>query len=302
MRIPSAIKNGSTIWPSLLREAAFTRTDLVAVIVLVALVGSFLAYKFTGERARIHRCANNLKKLGTAMHEFANEHNGGLPPAAIVPGLSWDVQLKSYLLPGKEDSDSGYERKEFSPAITPFFLCPSFHESREISNDNAKTAKNPNQNNEGPIHASRPQIHRSYAMSKCDLVTVGWPLSADSPTGVGVVWDLGAIEDILGKDFLDKARNNPDSLPMVKLSIITDPANTLLLTEFPKPRSVLGNVGFTAVESVKEQYSGKDNPKQLHGEGRNYLMVDGHVEFLTREQAGFKNNQPAGIWTIKKVD
>jgi prepilin-type processing-associated H-X9-DG protein len=294
-------KSVSATRPSLRRQAAFTLTDLVAVIVLVALAASFVAYKLTGERARIRACANNLKKLGTAMQEFAGEHKEELPPAAIFTFLPWDVQLKYYLQPGKDNSDSGHDRKEFSAAIKPLFLCPSDHASREIANDATKTTKNPNQNSGGQGHASRSLIPRSYVMSECDVSTVGWPLNSDSATGLGITWDLDSITEVLGNVALEKARLDPDNLPRVKLSLITDPASTLLLTELPAPRNTLGKVHYTTIGNAKGQYR-KDNKDSLHSGGLNYLMADGHVEFLTKEQAGGENDKSTGIWTIKKGD
>jgi prepilin-type processing-associated H-X9-DG protein len=148
-----------------------------------------------------------------------------------------------------------------------------------------------------------PPLPRSYVMPKCDVEAAGWPLTADSATGVGVRWDTNTLRAALGEDAIAKARGSPDSLPGVKLSLLPDPAHTLLLTELPTANNRLGNVGFTVVAGAREQYR-KDNAESSHHGSYNYLMVDGQVERLTKKEAGGEGpiRPPAGIWTIKQGD
>jgi hypothetical protein len=142
---------------------AFTRTDLICVLALVAMLLGLAGFRLTGERGRIARCAGNLQKLGTAMHQFASEHEDGLPAATIVPGgLEWDVRLKPYLRPDLVVANSAYAKRELGEAVAPIYACPSDRIAR-----------------------AKP---RSYAMSHCDVVNVGWPVNADSATGLGIWW------------------------------------------------------------------------------------------------------------------
>jgi prepilin-type processing-associated H-X9-DG protein len=256
---------------------AFTRTDLICVLALVAMLLGLAGFRLTGERGRIARCAGNLQKLGTAMHQFASEHEDGLPAATIVPGgLEWDVRLKPYLRPDLVVANSAYAKRELGEAVAPIYACPSDRIAR-----------------------AKP---RSYAMSHCDVVNVGWPVNADSATGLGIWWGQDSIKGVLGDAAWTKAKQDPDSLPKVKLSMISEPANTLLLTELIRHDNTLGNIYWTFAKNAGEQYEKpKADATPFHNGRFNYLMVDGHVEWLTGLQTGGIGGT-SGIWTIRKGD
>src|ERR1700739_3568896 len=84
-------------------RGSFTLWDLLALLVVVALWGTWFAFNHLGERGRIHRCAGNLEELGAAMKSFANDHDDSLPAAGIElenTKLSWDMDLFPYLKHG----------------------------------------------------------------------------------------------------------------------------------------------------------------------------------------------------------
>ena len=90
-------------------KRAFSRIDLLAVVLVVLVVGVRMGMTRSGESKRIAQCAANLSHLGKAMHGYANENNDALPAAGMdLPGIkgSWDTKLFPYLAPGlKPDSD-----------------------------------------------------------------------------------------------------------------------------------------------------------------------------------------------------
>jgi prepilin-type processing-associated H-X9-DG protein len=251
-------------------ERAFSRIDLIAVIVVLMVLGGWLALAYTGENGRIAHCARNLSTLGRAMQTYADHNQGALPPAGIDWGknqISWDMKLQPYLQTGKPGTEQSFA------TMPRFFFCPS---------DNAQ-------------HTGTP---RSYAMGANDMSPDHWPPGPDSATGVGLWWDAHTMPPLLG----DMTTQKAEQLPVVKLSDISHPANTVLLTEFIDPNNNLGSTRQTSVSGPFQQRQFfTDGGASFHHGRFNYLMVDGHVELLSPLQAitpGARGN----IWNIRKSD
>lgn len=256
------------------RQSAFTRVDLLALIVVVLLLGVWFGSAYLGEHGRTIRCERNLSALGKAMHGYANENNDAIPNAGINLGRtqsSWDVKLFPYLKPDLAKSKGAYEQRELRLAVSPFFVCPS---------DSAN-------------HREAP---RSYAMGGNDMLPDHWPPGQDSATGVGLWWDKRTVLSLLDSDAL----KNPESLPVIKLSSVPDPADTLLLSEFIDPNNNLGSTRQVTVLGTSQQRQFfNDGGAHFHHGKFNYLMVDGHVESLSPLQTGSFDGS-AGIWSLKK--
>jgi len=102
------------------RLRAFTLIELLVVIAIIGVLISLLlpAVQFAREAARRAKCANNLKQLGLAIHNYVDVHER-LPPGYVS---LWNVRLGedtgsgwgwgSFLLPFVERNDL-YERINF---------------------------------------------------------------------------------------------------------------------------------------------------------------------------------------------
>ena len=249
---------------------AFSRIDLLAVIGVTLWLGVWWGWGHSGERGRVARCAANLSALGQAMQACANENGEALPAAGInLPKFqsSWDLKLFAYLEPGLAKVKS----EQFFDRAPRFFCCPS-------------------------DTVPRSGGARSYAMSANDMQPAHWPPGPDSATGLGLEWNRDTVLSLLD----GAALQNPEKLPVVKLSSVPAPADTLLLTELVDPANVMLGISPATVRGTASQARAfKDGGRQFHGGRFNYLMVDGHVELLSPLQTGALDGS-RGIWTLKQ--
>jgi len=125
------------------RERGFTLIELLVVIAIIGILVSMLlpAVQYVRESARRVECANNLRQIGVAMHNYEGA-NGHFPSAYVAeefePGWSWGT----FLLPYVEQEalfDQGNSRNELfgggsNPAAMPtdysthslaVYRCPS---------------------------------------------------------------------------------------------------------------------------------------------------------------------------------
>jgi prepilin-type processing-associated H-X9-DG protein len=252
-------------------QRAFTRLDLMAGMAVVLILIGWFGFSYLGEQGRIAKCAKNLALLGQLTQEYANDHAGSLPPASIESKqLAWDMQIAPYLAPSQVKN-----------GMDPYFLCPSDH-----------------------LNRSRP---RSYAMAAHDMTRENWPPGSDNETGVGLVWNNDSLKRLLGEKAITNVVANLDSLAMVKLSSISAPADTLLYTDLIHRDNELKGIKRAAVPSPGEQLEAFNGDGSRFHRGRfNYLMLDGHVEWLSPLQTGSSGGYDAGphhgIWTIKAKD
>lgn len=266
-RPPRSVRGGFTMW------------DAIAILIVLFALGVWFAFNHLGERGRVARCRSNLKTLGQAMKSYANDHDDGLPAGAINVGngvISWDTELAPYLNPGLKNPTSVYDRKRLMATINPRFVCPS-----------------------DTIQRKDP---RSYAMSS-HYMKYAWPPTPDDKTGVGVLWNRETVSNLLGKDFVDAAFKDPAVLPRVKLSMLPDPENTLLLSELIMPENMIGHGAWTLLGGVNAQKNSfHGDAARFHFGKFNYLMADGHVELLAGSQTTGQDPKSHNIWTINPKD
>jgi prepilin-type processing-associated H-X9-DG protein len=298
-------------------DQAFTLTELLVVVGTLAVLALLLVPALAGTKTDTWRlqCQNNLKQLQVGFQLFAQDHGDMFPPAGWSSTgvgssyqIAWDSYINKYIggnLPD-QDLDQGVVVTAQGP---PVEVCPAdtFPKISWVGGNNPWFAL------------------RSYAMVGCGpnsgatgdyqrdpkygLVNLNQP----GKLGVGTYW----------QDPTATAPNwNPPGYP---LSVVRDPAGTILLCENTHGQQIAFNI-WTCI-CLGPQQNGSllyqidptaplQNPNSTtsvneggllyaaHWNRFNYLFHDGHVAALSIQQTIGSGTltAPKGMWTVVTGD
>jgi general secretion pathway protein G len=123
--------------PSRARTSGFTLTELLVVILIIAVLAALLFVIVRGvrEKARGAVCAQNLRQIGVGLNAYIAENNGRFPNGRAH--VSWlkdesnnNLGLSWYDAAAKNMGRDNYSGKFNDPAADPLpdvFGCPSGH-------------------------------------------------------------------------------------------------------------------------------------------------------------------------------
>ena len=305
-----------------LKAGAFTLVELLVVIAIIGILAALLLPSLSRAKRKANAivCLNNLKQLGIAMNLYLHDNSDKLPYAAIaahrmypptldeMPAMTWDSLLNHYI-GGKLTED-----QQWNPVA-------GLKDAKGLA-----VLKCPSDMTPRPAFLVPPlPIHRrSYAMplysdfdgTSNEGETVAWPPSSSSQTGLGL--NLSPVSPFwnhadatIGDGSPGQPR--PSHQLAIRQSIITDPAGTILLTERLHTANVMGFAERHDIRNAENHVGTSSGvvyappyyyppPRTIHGGPFNYLMVDGHVEFLLPGKTTSDLGLRRGMWSIKAGD
>jgi prepilin-type N-terminal cleavage/methylation domain-containing protein/prepilin-type processing-associated H-X9-DG protein len=286
--------------------SAFTLIELLVVIAIIAILAALLLPALASAKSRAWRvqCASQQRQLGLGFAMFASDMQDQFPAASYYVNdyrqLAWDAWIHRYI--GGTAPDS-----ELNIALVPTVLAPKIE---KCPADRLPTLESDPQ--WGWVNYG---YRRTYAMNSVgpDWGTESW-VDASQPLpdlgvpgrhGLGISWTgpgVGGFPDPDAKGY--------------KVSVVKDPAGTILLVEQPNIQNVVGNVwpafcngpygsgDLYQLDPALDAKNFGNNQYGLHGKRFNYLFHDNHVQALKIEQTVGRGtlSNPKGGWTVAVGD
>lgn len=305
---------------SLPEQTAFTLIELLVVIAIIGILAAILlpVLSKAKTRAQASKCMGNLKQMGSGTLLYLEDNSDKLMLGGLryrVNGtpyhFAWDDLLQSYV---GGSMNAAQRMQDGAPAlVAPALLrCPS--DKVAITNTAATPAAG---------------ARRSYAMPEHNMGAIeipagagvppnSWPPNSSNKTGVGLRYDasVGAPSGWdANADPINGARD-PGYQAAIVVSLVQDSGGTILITERIDPDNIVGRWQDSVlgrannhIGTVPGQTTAQAS-KALHNDSFNYLMVDGHVEFLIPEATLSRTNNAAvgpqtrqdGMWSILAGD
>jgi len=291
----------------------FTLIELLVVIAIVAILAAMLlpALAKAKQKAHVSKCMSNMKQMGAATAMYLDDNKDKIMLAGINytgANRSWDDYLNSYVGGSMTAAqlNSNTPNKNVAPLL---FTCPADN----VVITNAGTAQ-------------QNCRRRSYAMPRHNKGILSipaaappppasdWPPSAANKTGVGIQLD-GNPPTAPYDSTLDPT-NPPRNQLSVRASMVLETANTIILTEHIDPDNWCGRYGACFIGRINDHIGAVGETdaiymRRFHGTDMfNYMMLDGHVEFLARLATVSRTNNAAvnatirqdGMWSIVAND
>ncbi|MEI6085206.1 MAG: prepilin-type N-terminal cleavage/methylation domain-containing protein [Verrucomicrobiota bacterium] len=254
-------------------RVGFTLIELLVVIAIVALLAALLLPSLSSarERGRSIACASNLRQIGVAMVEFAQDNDGRLPcygnNAALTATLSWAniLDIAAFGHPNAFQWGQDKPLTLFGWASQNTMLgCPSKPWANYYGNGSTAYLMNSAANGNWAYNPNSPAVSNG-------LVVAADPKQID-PSGTITTYWLGARMDLFSSRAADTVLINESEAPGFNQYNGNGPPFWILTAAAVGENVAAGYAPYTARAGA---YAFRHN---MIG---NFLFMDGHVEMLT---------------------